>query len=291
MSTSSARSGSATPRSSTTPAQAALSPDVTALRVLGYSTGNAGRMKPLSAPEPRDNHPAFSTAPTPPGQPPVRAVIRDSALDAVGVLLPVSCAGCKTDGRGLCSNCVLLLAPVGFRQRLVGGLEILSALRYEGPVRSVILEYKEHGRTDVAAQLARPFAAVIRAATRRAERAGGRTVELVAVPPSRQAFQRRGFDPVALLARHARSPLTARILARPAVRGSQKALDVEQRALNAAFSLRARGPLGGRKFLLIDDVVTSGATLREATRALEQEGAEVVGAATLAVTFKRLDVL
>jgi predicted amidophosphoribosyltransferase len=67
----------------------------------------------------------------------------------------------------------------------------------------------------------------------------------------------------------------------------QKALSIRARAANREGSLRAVRRLDGRRFLLVDDVLTTGATLGEAARALRAAGGSVVGAATLAYTPRR----
>ncbi|HEY8913318.1 ComF family protein [Lacisediminihabitans sp.] len=204
----------------------------------------------------------------------------DAALDAWSVLLPVSCAGCGADDRGLCLGCRAALEPLPRGIRLADGTTVTSALRYDGLVRRAILAFKEQGRTDVARALARPLAAAITAAVHG-------PVELVAVPSSRGSYRRRGFDPVAVLVRRTGLGPPARVLAPSAARTEQKSLGREDRARNLPGSMRATMPLSGRRFVLIDDVLTTGATITEAARALRAAGAEVVSAATLADTPKR----
>jgi ComF family protein len=215
---------------------------------------------------------------------------RGALRDALAVLFPVTCAGCGADDRALCASCASALL---FRPRVQslpgagsGELTVLSAIEYEGAARRIILALKEQGRTDVAGALATPFRAAVGAAVD----APATAVELATVPPGRSATRRRGFDPVGLLVARAGLPPPARVLRSVHERASQKTLDVDERAANLSGSLVARGDVTGRRFLLVDDVVTTGATLAEAARALRESGAIVIGAATLAVTLRRLDV-
>jgi predicted amidophosphoribosyltransferase len=67
-------------------------------------------------------------------------------------------------------------------------------------------------------------------------------------------------------------------------RAVQKGLSMAARAENLAGSMEVRRDIRGARFVLVDDVVTTGATLTEAGRVLRAAGAEVVGAATLAYT-------
>jgi ComF family protein len=158
---------------------------------------------------------------------------------------------------------------------------VYTALRYEGSVRRVLIALKEQNRTDVARRLAPALTSAIR----RLLEPG---VELVAVPTSRAAYRRRGYDPVQLLLRRG-GHRPARVLRRSRATGSQKALSATQRESNLRDSMVATARLDGRRFLLVDDVLTTGATLRECRRALEAAGGRVVGAATLAFTPKLFD--
>jgi predicted amidophosphoribosyltransferase len=210
------------------------------------------------------------------------SVVREALLDAWAVVMPVECAGCASPDRALCAECRIRLTPEPTWHRLPDGTPVVSALDYEGAVRQVILALKEKGRTDVASALAAPLRSAIDAA---AQLTGGPSPEFALVPTSRSSFRRRGYDPVALLVRKA--GFTHQAVLRHARRtAQQKTLDVESRSVNLAGSLRATRPLGGRCFLLVDDVMTTGATLVEAGRAIREAGGEVMGGVTVAHTAR-----
>lgn len=207
------------------------------------------------------------------------------ALDALAVLLPVSCAGCGGDDRALCAGCRSQLSAIPHLHRLDDGTAVVSALRYDGVVRHSILAFKEEGRTDVARALARPLAAAITGASIVGGRSTGAIrLEPVSVPTSRRSYRRRGYDPVRLLARRAGFRVADVGLRNVRDRADQKSLDRAARGDNLAGSMRSGRRLDGRSLLLVDDVLTTGATIAEATRALRAAGAEVGAAATLAYT-------
>lgn len=209
-------------------------------------------------------------------------MLRDALLDTVALLFPVECAGCGADDRALCGDCRCALRADVTARPGPDGLQVHSALRYELTVRRVILAYKEHTRTDAATALSLPLAAAVVAARQAAPAAG-----LVPVPGSRAAFRRRGYDPVRLLLRRAGLRHEA-LLTRARGTGIQKSLSIEQRGENLRGAFVARRHLHGRQVVLVDDVLTSGASLGEAARAVRAAGGEVVGAATLAFTPRLL---
>jgi len=209
-------------------------------------------------------------------------MLLDALLDAWALVLPVDCAGCGARDRSLCSVCSDALAPSPVARRLIDGTPVVSALDYDGVVRSAILAFKEQGRTDVARRLAVPLAA----AMAEAMSAAAAGAEILPVPTSPAAYRRRGYDPVALLVRRAGLRAT-RELATTRRAAQQKKLTADERSGNRDGYLRAVHALGGRRFLLVDDVLTTGSTLAEASRAVRAGGGEVVAAATLAYTQKR----
>ena len=202
--------------------------------------------------------------------------ITAALLDALAVLSPVDCAGCGSADRSLCENCRRELEPAVTPRTLADGSTVFTALRYEGVVRRTLLALKESGRTDVV----KPLSASLSAALVRAAQPDA---EFLSVPTSRAAWRRRGYDPVALLCKRAGFE-PVKVLRSSRATLAQKTLGSEDRALNLHGSMRSRVPLSGRRFILVDDVVTTGATLAEAARAVRAAGGEVVGHAALAFT-------
>ncbi|WP_165067410.1 ComF family protein [Marisediminicola senii] len=217
-----------------------------------------------------------------------RDAIRAAVIEAWSVLSPVECAGCGVPDHAVCPTCRGALDPQPTHLALpsphhsTGAIPVVSALRYDGAVRRVILALKEQGRTDVARALAAPLAAAVTIA---ATEARGE-VRLVTVPRSRSSYRRRGYDPVSLVLRRTGLPRPVAALRWTRRTGAQKALDVTDRGANLAGSLAARWPLDAGRFVLVDDVTTTGSTIREAARAVREAGGEVVTAATIAFVPK-----
>lgn len=204
---------------------------------------------------------------------------REALADALALVLPTWCAGCDEPDVVLCDECRRLLAP-DVRRHDTEGLAVWSGLVFEDVSARILRAIKEEGRT----ALARALAPALRAAVDAVADTGG-SVEAVPVPTSRAAYRRRGFRVVELVARRAGVPISP--LLRPArVTADQRGLTRDERRRNVTGSLRARDA-AGRRILLLDDVVTTGATLAEAARALRAAGADVVGAAVVAATPRR----
>jgi predicted amidophosphoribosyltransferase len=163
----------------------------------------------------------------------------------------------------------------------VGDLAVWSALEYAGPVARLVVAFKNAGRTGLARVLAEPFARSIAAAL--PVDGEGDEIIVVAIPGRRSSLRRRGYRPVPLLARRAGIRLDPglRLVRQPR---DQVRLGRAERAENLAFAMRATPRLRGRDVLIVDDVLTTGATVAEAARAVRAVGGVVVGAAVLART-------
>jgi predicted amidophosphoribosyltransferase len=214
---------------------------------------------------------------------PVLAACRD----ALAVLAPTECAGCGCPDRPLCGPCTALLTPSVVQTTVSGSCAtpLWHALDYRSTARDVLLAFKDRGRTGLAAALAQPLAAAIEAAVAAAP-AEGPDVVIVTVPSTRAAFRRRGYRPVELVLRRAglRSAPLLRVVRQTR---DQAELGAIERHANREGSLAGRRAAAGRRVLVVDDIVTSGATVAEAIRALEGAGAHVVGAAAIARTERR----
>lgn len=207
-----------------------------------------------------------------------------------------ACAACAAPGPVLCRDCAAFLrslppAAVPVRP----GVPCTYARgAYADQLRAVILACKERQGLTLVPVLADLVTGSALALLR--DRWTSGPVLVVPVPSARATRAERGFDltgsmasSLAAVLRH-RAGLDARACQalRPARRAvDQAGLSVQQRAANRRAGLVARtGPPG--QVVLLDDLVTTGATLAESARALQQVGHTVLGAGVVAAT-PRLD--
>jgi len=206
------------------------------------------------------------------------APVRDAVLDAWAVVQPIECLGCAAPDRAICADCRAAMAlPRSSRVRcdIDPGAPVFAASDYEGAARGALLALKDDGRTDAA----RALAGLIRdgLATALAREPPG--VEVAWVPSRPAALRRRGFDPVLELLLAARLPVS-RVLAARGRAPAQKSLGRAER-IAGADRFRTRGGLDGRRFVLVDDVVTTGATLASCAAAIRGAGGTVAAGLAL----------
>ena len=208
--------------------------------------------------------------------------------DLLDLVLPRACAGCGAPAPLLCGPCGAALGapPLGQVRPTPcppGLPRTSAAAAYGGPVRGALLAHKERGRLALVTPLGAALAGAVSVL-------GAGDVVLVPVPSARAAVRARGHDHALRLARAAARAggLQAAPLLVPArAVADQSGLDAAERAANLAGALVARRALGGLPVVVVDDVMTTGATLVEAARALRDGGARVRGAAVVAATARR----
>ena len=210
------------------------------------------------------------------------------------LVLPQRCAGCGAGNRLVCGDCGGLLygeARVRVPRPSPPGLPPPWAVAaYAGAVRQLIVAHKERGLSG----LSRPLGAALARAVSTAAVRGGPVV-LVPVPSSRASVRRRGEDPTLRIAQAAERELSRRggnVSLLRALRHTRRVADqagltAKARAANLEGALKARRDLNGARVIVVDDVITTGSTLTEATRALKAAGATVTATAVIAATPRR----
>lgn len=216
-----------------------------------------------------------------------------AASAALDLAFPAVCAGCEREGEPLCAACRPSLdarlelrggTPIGLPADLPFPLLQLEwCAPFGGPVRAALHQLKYAGER----RLAHPLGEAV---ARRWARVGEGATVVVPVPVHADRERQRGYDQAALIAAVAADALRlpcVRALERVRATVAQFELGRDQRSTNVVGAFHARGPatasaVAGQWVLLVDDVVTTGATLAACAVALEEAGAVAVSAIVVA---------
>ena len=190
------------------------------------------------------------------------------------LLLPVTCAGCGAPGAVLCVTCRGIWRATPQRVSVDVDFPVWSLSAYDGPHRKVMIAMKERGRRDVAADVG----AVIRASISFLVARGDiePTVHLVPAPTRARSRRARGGDPVERVCVATGLP-TSTCLRIDSSSPDSVGLGREERRRSLRVELIRVPP---SPVLLIDDVVTTGATLSASVNSLRTAGVQVRGALT-----------
>lgn len=236
--------------------------------------------------------------------------------DLLDLVLPLECASCRRPGTRWCARCARALAGLALAgtahpgavevhpDPVPPGLPPVHAWgAYSEPLSTAIRAWKDAGRRDLAVLLAARLAVAVGASLTAAELYRGwprGPVLVVPAPSSRASARLRGDVPLQGVARLVAADRGAcrngplRVV--PALvhtRGveDQSGLDTRGRRANVSGSMTVKSlwhsVVRGRRCVLVDDVMTTGSTLAEASRALRVAGAADVVGATVAATQRR----
>lgn len=235
------------------------------------------------------------------------SVVRAEFIGLLDLLLPPACLLCGAEASGLtagrlCPSCLGGIEPLvsprcprcalpyptenGTDHLCEGCLRedppfsgVAAAGVYDGPLRRAVHRLKYGGEI----ALDRPLAELLDEAVDR-QLPGFRPDLIVPVPLHRQRLRERGYNQSLLLARRLGKlrgvPAPCRLLARTRPTPPQQGLTAAARRANLRGAFALRGKVAGR-VLLVDDVLTTGATARECGRILKEGGASHVAVAVL----------
>lgn len=195
--------------------------------------------------------------------------------ELIDLAFPATCLACGAKPKPLCDLCV---PEFGISKDQSG---VFFAAELDSALLDVFASLKDKNRT----ALIRPLAVGVSDCLRRAVSELSPSI-LVCPPSSKKNFRKRGFNPAKEIfstANLGNLRVSDKALALRFQPEDQRSLGALQRAQNTLGRYRSR--IQGERVLLVDDVMTTGATLHSATLTLEEAGCEVVGKCVVARRF------
>lgn len=211
----------------------------------------------------------------------------------ISVFAPHSCVDCGAEGQLLCVSCAKRLQPAVARcyrchkvsatgatckscrsQTKLARVQVLTA--YEGVARRLVWQLKFGRARAGAVEIGRLLAPFV----------DGDDIVLVPVPTATSRVRQRGYDQAVLIARAlsraADSPFASLLIRRGQHRQVGMSRARRQQQLKNVLYVRRPERVRGAHIILVDDVITTGATLEAATAALKAAGAKRVEAIVFA---------
>lgn len=238
------------------------------------------------------------------------AALRDLTGAASDLVLGTSCVGCARAGPALCLACEGQLAQVPYvawpTPRPPGLPTPYAVTAYTGAAKAAVVAHKEQAVLALARPLGRALALAVLAAIASGDVATAARslrprpparLSLVAPPSAAATVRARGHDPLQRILQSCRRALreagveavVVPALSRTRQVADQAGLSAQERAANlaGAFAVRPRVRIAGRRMVIVDDVLTTGATAVEMAQALRVAGGVVPAVAVIAATERR----
>ena len=190
------------------------------------------------------------------------------------IVFPTKCEGCQTPPKPVCLACQPKASPVelqGF------GFSLVALTSLEGSTQRLLVGFKDHGLVSLLPALATPIAEHL------ATLALPENTLIVLPARNSKNYRKRGYDPAHKLISRATRLRRHEIVRLKSVRkiSDQRQLNSVERNLNLERAYLAPN-LQGRNVFLFDDVLTTGATMREIARSVRESGGVIVGGCVLA---------
>ena len=208
-------------------------------------------------------------------------MIRQFLNNLLDLLFPKLCASCsiKIQKGFLCSDCYSSIEFIKSYQK-----NLISICRYKEPIKTLIYQFK-YGNRDYLADF---FAELIEKHLRRIRLDLSHYDYVIPVPLHKYKLKERGYNQAGLLAKilanYFQIPFRDDIIFQTKYIPSQTTLNKDKRLENKKESFKAKGSLENKRVILVDDVITTGSTINECSKALESTKVSEITVITLAKT-------